>query len=453
MEKAINGKEKIGMILPITLLAYFLILMDNSIIFTSSVQIGRSLNLTDTSLTWISNAYTLTFGGFLLLSGRLSDLFGRKRIFQVGLAIFGFSSLAIGFSQSSQVMILARAIEGIGSSIIAPTTLALIMDSYSGEMRTKAISYYGATAGIGSSIGLVVGGALTSFISWRAGFLINLPFSILLIILTRINVKDSGGSKEKIDYLGSFMSVIGMSLFIYGITAKNHGTVLLVSGIVILSLFFIYENRIIHPIMPPTLFESKMRFGAYLVRGLFMMSMLPYWFMLPQRLQAEYGFSALGSGIAFLPMTIITFITALQLPRLTKKYGNSKVLLLGEIILLAGLIWAGVSDFRNGYFLAVALPMIPLGVGQAMIVAPVTSAGIYKTPSDLAGSASGLTNTMHQLGGPVGLSLIFSITSDFNKGVFMMGVFVFIALVITYFFIFRGEEVVKSQGIGNIAMK
>lgn len=158
--------------------------MDNSIIFTSSTQIGESLNLTDTSLAWVSNAYTLTFGGFLLLSGRLSDLLGRKRIFQIGLAIFGLSSLVIGLAQNASMMILARAIQGIGSSIIAPTTLALMMDTYTGEMRTKAISYYGATAGIGSSVGLLIGGGLTSFVSWRAGFLINVPLTLLLMYLT-----------------------------------------------------------------------------------------------------------------------------------------------------------------------------------------------------------------------------------------------------------------------------
>ncbi len=164
------NKQKFGFILPITLLSYFLILMDNSIIFTSSVQIGQSLRLSATALSWVSSAYTLTFGGFLLLSGRLSDLLGRKRIFLVGLLIFGISSLLIGLSQTANMMIAMRAIQGIGSSIIAPTTLALIMDAYKGDMRQKAISYYGATAGIGSSVGLLVGGGLTSLISWRAGF-------------------------------------------------------------------------------------------------------------------------------------------------------------------------------------------------------------------------------------------------------------------------------------------
>lgn len=182
-------KEKFGAILPITLLSYFLILMDNSIVFTSSVQIGDSLGLTSAALSWVSSAYTLTFGGLLLLSGRLSDLIGRKRIFLIGLLIFGASSLVIGLSNSAEIVITMRAIQGIGSSIIAPTTLALIMDAYQNEMRQRAISYYGATAGIGSSIGLLVGGGLTSLISWRAGFLINVPFTILLFILTLKYVK------------------------------------------------------------------------------------------------------------------------------------------------------------------------------------------------------------------------------------------------------------------------
>jgi len=147
------NKEKFGIILPITLLSYFLILMDNSIIFTSSVQIGESLGLSDAALSWVSSAYTLTFGGFLLLSGRLSDLLGRKSIFLFGLLIFGISSLIIGLSTTAEMMIAMRAIQGIGSAIIAPTTLALIMDAYQNNMRQRAINYYGATAGIGSSVG------------------------------------------------------------------------------------------------------------------------------------------------------------------------------------------------------------------------------------------------------------------------------------------------------------
>lgn len=158
-------KQRFGMVLPITLLAYFLILMDNSIIFTSATEIGQSLDLSSSTLSWVSNAYTLTFGGFLLLSSRLSDLLGRKRIFLIGLTIFGLSSLLIGLSGNATLVIALRAIQGLGSSIIAPTTLALMMDNYQGQMRERAIAYYGVTAGIGASLGLLIGGGLTTLFS------------------------------------------------------------------------------------------------------------------------------------------------------------------------------------------------------------------------------------------------------------------------------------------------
>ncbi|NMD49723.1 MFS transporter [Streptococcus ursoris] len=425
------------MVLPITLLAYFLILMDNSIIFTSSVQIGENLHLSANSLAWVSNAYTLTFGGFLLLSGRLSDLLGRKRIFQLGLAIFGLTSLVIGLAQNALTMILARAVQGIGSSIIAPTTLALMMDAYSGELRTKAISYYGATAGIGSSIGLLIGGGLTSFISWRAGFLINVPLTILLMFLTQRFIKGSEGQRESIDYVGSMLSVLGLASLIYGLDGEFFQLGFIIGGVLVLILFYIYEKRLSNPIMPFELFKNKVRFGAYLVRGLFMMAMLPYWFLLPQVLQREYDYSALQSGFAFLPLTVTTFLMALQLPKLTKRFGNNRILLVGEIALLFGLLWASFSPLKNGYLVSVALPMLMIGLGQAMVVAPVTSAGIHQAPDELAGSASGLTNAMHQIGGPIGLSIIMALTNQFDKSLDLMAIFTGLALMLVYIFIYQ----------------
>lgn len=430
-------KEAFGMVLPITLLAYFLILMDNSIIFTSSVQIGESLQLSSNSLAWVSNAYTLTFGGFLLLSGRLSDLLGRKRIFQLGLAIFCLSSLVIGLAQNSTMMILARAVQGIGSSIIAPTTLALMMDAYSGELRTRAISYYGATAGIGSSIGLLIGGGLTSFISWRAGFLINVPLTILLMFLTHRFIKGSDGKKETIDYVGSILSVLGLASLIYGLDGEFFQLGFIIVGLLTLVLFYLYEKRQSHPIMPLDLFKNRVRFGAYLARGMFMMAMLPYWFLLPQVLQREYAYSALQSGFAFLPLTLTTFLTALQLPKLTKRFGNNRILFIGELALLLGLIWASFSPLENGYLVSVALPMLMIGLGQAMVVEPVTSAGIHQAPDELAGSASGLTNTMHQIGGPIGLSIIMALTNQFDKSLEIMAIFTGLALILVYISIYQ----------------
>ncbi|WP_165006465.1 MULTISPECIES: MFS transporter [unclassified Enterococcus] len=427
------NKEKFGIILPITLLSYFLILMDNSIIFTSSVQIGQSLGLSAAALSWVSSAYTLTFGGFLLLSGRLSDLLGRKRIFLAGLLIFGLSSFMIGLSKTAGMMIAMRAIQGIGSSIIAPTTLALIMDAYENDMRQRAISYYGATAGIGSSVGLLVGGGLTSLISWRAGFLINVPFTLLLFFLTLKYVKNSKRRKESIDYLGSLLSIIGLIGIIYGFTEAKFGFVLV--GLIVLVLFILWEQKISSPILPLSLFRNKIRSGAYATRLLFMMAMLPFWFFLPQMMQSQYGFSALQSGLAFLPLTIVNFLVAMQLPRLTARFENSKVLLIGEILLAGGLILLAVSDVTSGYWVAVFVPMLILGLGQGLVLAPVTSAGVHEAPNELAGIASGVTNTMHQIGGPIGLSLIVSTTTDFSIEIWMMTAFALVSILIVAFFV------------------
>ncbi len=421
------------MILPITLLAYFLILMDNSIIFTSSVQIGESLGLSAAALSWVSSAYTLTFGGFLLLSGRLSDLLGRKRIFLVGLIIFGVSSLIIGLSQTPEMVIAMRAVQGIGSSIIAPTTLALIMDAYKNNMRQRAISYYGATAGIGSSVGLLVGGGLTSLISWRAGFLINVPFTLILFFLTLRFVENSERKKETIDYLGSLLSIVGLIGVIYGFT-EGKGLFVL-AGIIILGLFIMHERSTSFPILPLSLFKNRIRSGAYVARLLFMMAMLPFWFFLPQMMQSQYGFSALQSGMAFLPLTIVNFIVAMQLPRLTARFGNNKILLVGEIILAAGLILLAFSNTVNGYWGAILIPMLILGLGQGLILAPVTSAGVHEAPPELAGIASGVTNTMHQIGGPIGLSLIVSISNNFQTEIWLMALFTVISVVVVAVFV------------------
>ncbi len=427
------NREKFGVILPITLLSYFLILMDNSIIFTSSVQIGESLGLSATALSWVSSAYTLTFGGFLLLSGRLSDLLGRKRIFLIGLLIFGLSSLVIGLSQTAEMVIMMRAVQGIGSSIIAPTTLALIMDAYQNNMRQRAISYYGATAGIGSSIGLLVGGGLTSLISWRAGFLINVPFTLVLFILTLKYVNPSVRRKEKIDYLGSLFSIIGLVGIIYGFTEGKFSFVVI--GMIFICLFILWERKTSSPILPLALFQNKIRSGAYVTRLLFMMAMLPFWFFLPQMMQSQYGFSALESGFAFLPLTIVNFMIAMQLPKLTSKFGNNKILLIGEITLSIGLILLAISNPENGYWQTVFVPMIILGLGQGLILAPVTSAGVYEAPDELAGIASGVTNTMHQIGGPIGLSLIVATTTNFQTEIWIMTVFTLISIVIVALFV------------------
>lgn len=405
-----KNKKTFGLILFIILFSYFLILMDNSIIFTSSLKISQDLKMNESTLSWVSNAYTITFGGFLLLAGRLGDLLGRKIIFLLGLFIFGFSSLVVGLSTSSEMMIIARAVQGIGSAILAPTSLALLMDTYKGDLRVRAISYYGATAGIGSSFGLILGGWLTSALSWRVGFLLNVPFSLLLIILTLVNVHQSDIKASKIDFLGSFLSVLISVLFVFGITVSNLFIIIL--SFVLIILFILWEKKLTYALIPLELFKNKVRTGSYVVRFAFMMAMLTYWFILPQIMQKMYHFSPLQSGLAFLPLTIVNFIATLFLPRLTRALGNSKVMILGQVILLTGMILSLVSQPEWGYFYAMIFQMMIIGLGQGWLLAPLTAAGVEEVSPELSGAASGLTNMMHQLGGPVGLSIVVLFSSN-----------------------------------------
>ncbi len=405
-----KNKKTFGLVLFIILFSYFLILMDNSIIFTSTVKISQDLNMNEASLSWVSNAYTITFGGFLLLAGRLGDLMGRKIIFVSGLFIFGLSSLAVGLSTSTEMMIIARAVQGIGSAIIAPTSLALLMDSYQGNLRMKAISYYGATAGIGSSFGLILGGWLTSAISWRVGFLLNVPFSLLLVVLTLAKVQQNEIKPSKIDFLGSLLSVIISVLFVYGITISN--LLIIVASLILILVFLLWEKRITYALIPLELFKNRNRTGSYIARFTFMMAMLTYWFILPQIMQKMYHFSPLESGLAFLPLTLVNFIAALFLPKLTKALGNSKVMILGQVILLTGMFLSFISQPEWGYFYAMAFQMMIIGLGQGWLLAPLTAAGMAGVPPELSGAASGLTNMMHQLGGPVGLSIVVLFSSS-----------------------------------------
>ena len=405
-----KNKKTFGLVLFIILFSYFLILMDNSIIFTSTVKTSQDLNMNEASLSWVSNAYTITFGGFLLLAGRLGDLMGRKIIFVSGLFIFGLSSLAVGLSTSTEMMIIARAVQGIGSAIIAPASLALLMDSYQGNLRMKAISYYGATAGIGSSFGLILGGWLTSAISWRVGFLLNVPFSLLLIVLTLAKVQQNEIKPSKIDFLGSLLSVIISVLFVYGITISN--LLIIVASLILILVFLLWEKRITYALIPLELFKNRNRTGSYIARFTFMMAMLTYWFILPQIMQKMYNFSPLESGLAFLPLTLVNFIAALFLPKLTKALGNSKVMILGQVILLTGMFLSFISQPEWGYFYAMAFQMMIIGLGQGWLLAPLTAVGVAGVPPELSGAASGLTNMMHQLGGPVGLSIVVLFSSS-----------------------------------------
>ncbi|MBT0774243.1 MFS transporter [Kineosporia sp. J2-2] len=406
-------------VLAIILVSYFMILLDNSVIFTGLPSIQAGLGLSTAELSWIQDAYTLVFGGLLLLGARAGDLIGRVRLFVVGLAIFGLASLSIGLSQAGWWMIAGRAVQGIGAAIVAPTSLALITSYFEGAARRRAVALYAATAGIGASLGMLVGGAFTAWISWRAAFLINVPIAVAMIVGARAVLTETPRRKGKFDVLGAVGATFGIGALVFGfIEAGDAGwsswrvIAALVAGVVLLVILVAHEARAEQPIMPLRLFRSRERSGAYATRLLYLGAMMGFFFFTTQFLQNAYGFSPLQAGLGFLPMTLVNFVVAMAIPRLSARISNGVLLAGGTAVTFAGMFWLSRAGLGDSYWVAVALPMILIGLGQGLAFAPLTNAGIAGVDASDAGAASGLVNTAHQLGSALGLAVLVAVSAD-----------------------------------------
>lgn len=414
--------QKRAPILVIILVSYLMIVLDISIVITALPKMQESLGFTPTGLSWVQNAYTLAFGGFLLLGARAGDILGRRRMFLVGLAVFTVTSLAIGVAQSATGLLVARAIQGLGAAILAPSTLALLSTNFAeGNERTRAVAYYGAVAGIGASAGLVLGGVLADWLSWRVGFFINLPIGLVLMLGARRYLSETEKHPGQFDLVGALSSTLGMSSLVYGIvrTASSGWMdpwtlVALASGFVLLALFGLNEWRVKQPIMPLRLFASRERSGAYSARMLFLGAMMGFWFFTTQYLQGVLGFSPFQAGTAFLPMTVANFFTAILVPRLTHRFGNARLLAGGLTVTLVGMAWLSRVGAGSDYVWGVALPMVLIGIGQGGTLSPLTVSGVSGVGARDAGAASGLVNAAHQLGGSLGLGLLVAVSAIFS---------------------------------------
>lgn len=407
-------------VLALVLVGYFMIILDNSIVFTGIPQIQRELGLSTEMLAWVQNAYALMFGGFLLLVARAGDLFGRRRMLVVGLAIFGSASLAIGLAPSGTWLIAARAVQGIGSAILAPATLALLTATFpDGPERTRAVAWYGAVAGIGASLGLVLGRVLADWLSWRAGFLVNVPIAAAMITATLRVVAWTPRRVGRFDLPGALTSTLGTGLLLLGVVRSSEtgwtdtGTVsAVVAGVLLLVGFVLVERRCAAPILPLGLFRSRQRAGAYVTRMLFIGAMIGFFYFVTQFLQTVYGFSALETGLSFLPMTAVNFAVAMAVPRLTARFGNPALIVAGVAVTMVGMGWLSLLPTDPAaYVVGIALPMALIGAGQGLAFGPLTAAGVAGVAPRDAGAASGAVNAFHQTGGALGLGLLVAASS------------------------------------------
>jgi len=400
-------------VLATVLTVYLMILLDLSIVYTGMPEIGRTMAMSPIMQTWVQNAYLLFFGGFLLLSARLGDTCGRKRTLQLGVILFTLASLVIGISQSSYELIAARAVQGLAASILAPSVLAVISTTFAeGSERTRALSWYSIVAGAGASLGMVLGGVFAGLLSWRIGFLVNLPIGIgLLFAINRI-IPDGERVQGRFDIIGAVASTLGMGLLVYGLVnsaAQGWQTpVTLLSlgaAVVVLAFFLWFERRAAFPVLPLRLFASRERSAAYAGRMLYIGSMVSFFFFTTQFMQQVLGYTALQAGLGFLPMTVLTFGSAVTIPRLTRVVGGP-VLLIGALAsMAAGLIWLAQAGATATY-LQLAFPMILIGIGNGTAMAPLTAAGVHGVEARDQGAASGVVNVAHQLGGSIGLSVL-----------------------------------------------
>lgn len=412
-----------GVVLAIIVASYLMIVVDISIVITGLPRIQASLGFTAAQLSWVTNAYTLAFGGLLLLGARAGDILGRRRMFVIGLSLFTLASVAIGLAPSASWLLTSRAIQGAGAAVLAPSTLALLSTHFAeGPERTRALSLYAAAAGVGATLGLVLGGLFADLVSWRAGFFINLPIGLLLIVAAHRHIGETKKHAGQFDLGGAVSSTLGMTALVYGLVrAADAGwhdglaQAALIGGVLMIVAFVAIERRVSQPILPLRLLASRERAGAYVVRMLFLGGAVGFWFFTTQFLQGVLHLRPMQAGIAFLPVTLPNFASAIAVPKLARRFGDEKLLVAGLLFGALGLAWLGQADAFTSYWTGIALPMTLIGLGQGLLLAPLTAAGVAGVAREDAGAASGLVNVAHQLGGALGLGLLVLVFA--NAGV------------------------------------
>jgi EmrB/QacA subfamily drug resistance transporter len=394
-----------------------MVVLDVSVVITALPKIHQALHFSAAGLSWVQSAYALTFGGLLLLGARAGDILGRRRVFVAGIGLFSATSLIGGLAQSADWLLAARAVQGAAAAIAAPSTLALLTTSFpEGSERTRAIAAYAAVAGGGGSVGLLLGGMLTDWISWRWGLFINVPVGLALIWLAPRYLAETERRPGRFDLAGAATSTFGMTALVYGFVRAasngwgNAGTIVsFVMAVVLLAGFVVVERRAEQPITPLRLFASRERAGAYLTRLLVVGAMFSMFFFLTQYLQTARGFSPLEAGVAFLPMTLVMFGIVRLVPRLIARYGNTRLLVGGLLIAVSGMAWLSRISIDSAYLPEIAVPLVLLGLGMGMAFTPLTTAGIAGVATADAGAASGLINAAQQLGGSLGISILVTV--------------------------------------------
>jgi EmrB/QacA subfamily drug resistance transporter len=401
----------------------FVIVIDASIVNVALPSIGRALHFSQDSLSWVVNAYVLTFGGFLLLGGRLADLLGRRRMFLAGLLLFSLASMLGGLAQSEGWLIAARAVQGLGAAIISPAALSILATTFAeGAERNRALGVWGAVAGAGGAAGVLLGGVLTSGLSWRWVLFVNVPIGITCAWLAPRVLLESRveQARRSFDVPGAITVTAGLALLVYAVvdtTTVGWGaarTLLELAGAaVLLVAFTIIEARADQPLMPFSIFRLRTLRGANLVGLLVGMSLFSMFFFISLYLQQVLHQSPIKAGLSYLPLAIFIIVSAGIASALVTRLGFKPPLVIGLVFVAAGLFWFSRVQAPGGSYVGDVLgPSILAAIGLGLSFVTVTIASVTGTEPDEAGLASGLINTSQQVGGALGLAILATIANS-----------------------------------------
>lgn len=404
----------------------FIIVVDASIVNVALPTIGKALKFKQDDLSWVVNAYTLVFGGFLLLGGRLADLLGRRRLFMSGLVLFSLASLAGGLAQSDIQLIVARAFQGLGAALVSPAALSIVTTTFAeGAERNKALGVWGAVAGAGGAAGVLLGGVLTEGFGWEWVLWVNVPIGLIAAFLAPRLLPESRDEVEhrSFDIPGAITITAGLALLVYAIVdAENAGWTSLQTlggialALVLVASFLVIETRARKPLMPLSTFRLQTLRGANVVGLLIGMSLFSMFFFISLYLQQVLGYSALKAGLAYLPLCIVIILSAGAASQLVTRLGFKPTLTAGLLLVATGLLWFTQISVDGTYAVDVLGPSILAGAGLGFSFVPVTIAAVTGTRPDQAGLASGLINTSQQVGGALGVAILASVATSVSGG-------------------------------------
>jgi EmrB/QacA subfamily drug resistance transporter len=421
MTDAADARDKRWIALALLCVAQFVVVLDASIVNVALPTIGEALDFTESSLPWVLNAYVLTFGGFLLLGGRLADLLGRRRLFMGGLILFAIASLAGGLASSSGQLIAARAVQGLGAAILSPAALSIVATTFKdGAERNKALGIWGAVAGSGGAAGVLLGGVLTEGLGWEWVLWVNVPIGIIAAAIAPSLILETKSEDETrhFDVAGALTITLGLSAFVFALldaetagwgSVQTIGTI--VVSLILLGSFVLIEQRSKAPLVPFSIFRVRTVTGANVVGILVGASLFSMFYFISLYMQQVLGYSPIKAGLSYLPLAISIILSAGVASGLVTKVGFKPILAIGMGLIALGLLWFTQISV-DGTFLADILgPSLLAAVGLGFAFVPVTIAAVSGIEDREQGLASGLINTSQQVGGALGLAILAAIAN------------------------------------------